>query len=62
MLASTALLAFATPAQAVPFNVQPAAQPAAAPAPYYVVRPAAVRPAKPAAVRRSGSVCGSTGL
>jgi lipoprotein-anchoring transpeptidase ErfK/SrfK len=45
MLASTALLAFATPAQAVPFNLQPAA----APLPGYS-RPAVVRPAKPAAV------------
>jgi lipoprotein-anchoring transpeptidase ErfK/SrfK len=50
MLASTALLvAFVTPAQALPFNQQPAAQPIAAPSPYYG-RPAVVRPAKPAAV------------
>jgi lipoprotein-anchoring transpeptidase ErfK/SrfK len=45
MLASTALLAFATPAQAVPFNLQPAA----APLPYYV-RPAMARPAKPSGI------------
>src|SRR5262249_35067044 len=46
MLASTALLAFVTEAQAVPFNLQP--EPAAA-LPYYS-RPAAGRPAKPAGV------------
>src|SRR4051812_12081607 len=50
MMASTALLvAFASPAQAVPFNVQPAPQPAVAPSPYYA-RPAVARPAKPSPV------------
>jgi lipoprotein-anchoring transpeptidase ErfK/SrfK len=49
MLASTALLAVATPSQAVPFNLQPASQPAAAPLPAYA-RPAVVRPARPAGV------------
>jgi len=46
MLASTALLALATPAQALPYNLQGAPQPGAAPQPYYA-RPDAVRPAKP---------------
>jgi lipoprotein-anchoring transpeptidase ErfK/SrfK len=49
MLARTALLAVATPSQAVPFNLQPASQPAAAPLPAYA-RPAVVRPARPAGV------------